>query len=51
MLFSIISSFIFLLFFSLSTSSEEISDAKLYEKPYENSELKSGSYFSRKETL
>lgn len=50
MLFSIISSFIFLLFFSLSTSSGEISDAKLYEKPYENSELKSGSYFSRKET-
>ena len=42
--------FIFYLIFSLNVFSEEILEAQLYEKPYENNELKSGKYFSREET-
>jgi sulfur-oxidizing protein SoxA len=36
--------------FSMQISSEEILDKNLYEKPYASNELKSGQFFSRKET-
>ena len=42
--------FALILFFPLNLVAEEISNFKNPEKPYDKSELKSGSYYSREET-
>ena len=42
--------FALILFFPLNLAAEEISNFKNPEKPYDKSELKSGSYYSREET-
>ena len=42
--------FILISIFSSNVFSEEILDKTLYKKPYTNNELKSGQYFSKKET-
>ena len=42
--------FILISIFSSNVFSEEILDKTLYKKPYANNELKSGQYFSKKET-
>jgi len=46
----VISFFVLFVLFSLNLFAEDISNFNNLEKPYEKSELKSGSYFSREET-
>ena len=50
MLINRIICFALFLIFSMNVSSEDTIDKNLYEKPYASNELKSGQYFSRKET-
>ena len=48
--FKLLSIIIFYSFFCFNVISEEILDSPIIEKPYNNSELKSGNYFLREET-
>ena len=50
MFFIIKISFVLMLVFSFKLLAGEETESKNFEKPYEKSELKSGSYFSREET-
>ena len=50
MFFIIKISIVLMLVFSFKLLAEEVTGSTSFEKPYEKSELKSGSYFSREET-